>query len=267
MTTLVSAFITNINNYRSIHKYIEYGKKLLNIPIKKIIYMEKHIFDKYFENNIHQEHTLIRIIEKKDIYLYEHINDITEFKTNNEEKDTLEYMFVQCSKTEWIKNAIEENPYNSEYFVWLDFGIYHIMNNDEILFKKYVYNLQNTIEDKYVRIGSGEIVYNKNIYYKYYKEDDTYYRSYYEQEQIYENYDKTKIFDKPIWKFLGGIFGGSKGVLLKFSTLMKEKCLHIIKKYKNFCWEINIWFLLYKENPDLFSIYIADHDASMIIKY
>ena len=30
MTTLVSAFLTNINNYRSIDKYIEYGKKLIN---------------------------------------------------------------------------------------------------------------------------------------------------------------------------------------------------------------------------------------------
>ena len=31
MTTIVSGFLTNINKYRSIEKYIDYGKKLCKI--------------------------------------------------------------------------------------------------------------------------------------------------------------------------------------------------------------------------------------------
>lgn len=40
-------------------------------------------------------------------------------------------MFVQCNKTEWIREAILKNPFNSDQFIWIDFGIYHIVNNDD----------------------------------------------------------------------------------------------------------------------------------------
>ena len=43
MATIVTAFITNINNieFRSYEKYIELGKILLNQPIPTICFLEK----------------------------------------------------------------------------------------------------------------------------------------------------------------------------------------------------------------------------------
>lgn len=237
MATIVTALLTNINNYREIDKYIEYGKKLINIPQQKIIYIEEKVHNMYYKD-INDINTTFRFIEKKDIYLYEYYDQITNFNliSGHREKNTIDYMFVQCNKTEWIKNAIHENPYNSEQFIWIDFGIYHMINNDE-LFIKYINHI---CESKYdnIRIASG-----------------------------YFNGNEDYIYKQVIWFFLGSIFGGHKDKLLLFADLMKEKCLSIIKNEKTICWEINIWYLIYKEYPELFSTYTADHNINILINY
>jgi hypothetical protein len=32
-------------------------------------------------------------------------------------------------------------------------------------------------------------------------------------------------------------------------------------------WEVNIWFLVWKDNSELFDAYIADHNTTIISKY
>jgi hypothetical protein len=239
MTTIVTAFLTNINKNinRTFEKYIEYGTKLINIPQQKIIYIEKEVYNKYYKD-INDINTTFRFIEKKDIYLYEYYDQITNFNliSNLHEKDSIEYIFVQCNKTEWIKNAINENPYNSEQFIWIDFGIYHVINNDE-LFIKYINHICKSKYDN-IRIAHG-----------------------------YFNGNEDFIYRQIIWFFLGGIFGGHKDKLLLFADLMKDKCLSIIKNEKTICWEINIWYLIYKEHSELFSIYSANHNISILENY
>ena len=68
MATIVTALLTNINNYRTIDKYIEYGKKLINISQQKIIYIEKEIYNMYYKD-INDINTTFRFIEKKG-YLF-----------------------------------------------------------------------------------------------------------------------------------------------------------------------------------------------------
>jgi len=245
MTTIVTALLTNINNHRSIDKYIEYGIKLINIPKHKLIYIEKEIYDTYYKdiypcyNNENIEtNTSFRFIEKNDIYLYKYYDKITNFDiiTDNPSKDNIDYMFVQCSKTEWIRHAIQENPYNSQQFIWIDYGIYHMINNDEE-FEKCIYNISNKHYDN-IRIASG-----------------------------FFNGNDAFIYKSIIWFFLGSIFGGDKDKLLIFADLMKEKCISIIENEKTICWEINIWYQIYKENPELFLRYLAGHNPSILMNY
>jgi len=147
--------------------------------------------------------------DKQNIYyLYNFINEITNFSinTNNPNKDNLEYLFVQCHKTEWIKLAIDNNYYNSDQFIWLDFGIYHIFNNNIDLFNKSIYSL---LDKNYnlIRIAS---IWNPDLIYN------------------------TNIHQSICWYFAGGVFGGSKTLLLKFADIMKNKFITYIKEYKSF---------------------------------
>lgn len=239
MTTLVSAFLTNINNFRSIDKYIEYGKKLINSNQYKIIFIEESVYITYIKDNIIQNsNTIFIFINEKELYFYEYYNQLTNFNiiTDNEYKDTIEYMFVQCNKTEWVREAIHKNPFNSEQFVWVDFGIYHVVNNDDEFYKS-LENLNTKIYGN-IRIPLG-----------------------------YPNFTNKDISRNIIWFFLGGIFGGNKDTLLQFADIMKNKCVTIMKTNKTIFWEVNIWYLIHSEFPDLFFGYRADHNLSMLQNY
>jgi hypothetical protein len=240
MTTIVSAFVSNINSNRNINKYISDGINLLRVNLPKIIFIEKDVYLTYLSNQEFND-TYFIFFEKKDNYLYNFIDDISNFSihTDNRNKDTLEYLFVQCHKTEWVKLAIENNHYNSEQFIWLDFGIFHIFKNNLDLFKKSVYDL---VYKKYdiVRIAS---IWNVN-----------------------SNYN-VNINQNICWFFAGGIFGGCKNAILTFANTMKNKCIFYIKEHKNFIWEVNLWYLIYKENKELFDAYTANHNESIILNY
>jgi len=239
MTTIVSAFLTNLNSFRSVDKYIEYGKKLINSEQNKIIFIEEDAYTTYIKSEItNNSNTVFIFINKLDLYFYEYYNKLDNFDviTDNPTKDTLEYMFVQCNKTEWIREAIIKNPFNSDQFIWIDFGIYHIVNNDDEFYKG-INNL-NTKSYENVRIAKG-----------------------------YVNLTDKDIFKNIIWFFLGSIFGGHKDVLLQFADIMKNKCIDIMENYKTIFWEVNIWYLIHNEFPDLFLGYNADHNLSILTNY
>jgi hypothetical protein len=236
--TIVSAYITNVNSHRSIEKYIEYGKKLLNISLPKVIYIDSVVYE--ILKNEKYVNTIFVLCEKENIYLYDYASNITDFhvNTNNPSKDNIDYMFIQCNKTEWMKQSIESNFFNTSQYVWLDFGIFHMINNDSVLTNE-ITSLNNKKYDK-VRIGSCwdlNVEYNINIY--------------------------TNV----AWYFAGSIFGGDEDALLEFAKLMKTKCIEIINEKKHLMWEVNVWYLIYKENPILFNWYHCLHDTSILYNY
>jgi len=137
-TTIVTAFMTKINNidFRSHDKYIDYGNKLLSLNLPIVMFIEQYMYDLHYKENLSKYPSCRFVIfERYENYLYEYLSQVTKYevKTNNPSKDTIGYMFVQCHKTEWLRKAIELNPFHTENFVWIDFGIYHMIKNDEIL--------------------------------------------------------------------------------------------------------------------------------------
>jgi len=238
MTTIVSAFLSNANSYRGVSKYIEYGVKLLTIDTPKIIFVEKAIYDEHFANDIFPQ-TKFVFIEKTDNYLYEQMENITQFEvvSTNPGKDTLEYMFVQCNKTEWVKQAIELDTFNTEQFIWIDFGIYHMINSED--FSDYVYKM---IQKNYNKIRIAGC-WDFNAYY-------------------HHNYNS-----KVLWYFAGSVFGGDKTSLCKFADLMKKRCLDFIDEHKKIIWEVNLWYFIYNDNKDLFDVYNCGHDKTIVDHY
>jgi hypothetical protein len=245
-TTLVSGFLSDINNikYRNVDKYIEYGKKLIDIRLPKVIFIDKQIYQQYFLN-ISDELTKFIEIEKKDLYFYEHIDKLTNFKlnTDNPNKDTVEYMFFQNHKTEWIRQAIQLDFFKTSQYIWIDFGIYHIIKDDD-LFEKYMYNLRYKTHDN-IRIPGCWNPYNTK---------------------------NTNIFYNISWYFAGGIFGGNKDKLLEFADLTKQKCIFLMNNCKHIMWEVNMWYLVFLDNINfpnnkIFNWYVADHNSSMLLGY
>lgn len=236
--TIVSALIANCNNDKTINKYIELGELLIKSNINKLLFIDESIynrFQKYINNN-----TIIIKISKKDIYLYNFLNKMTKFNlnTDNMKKDTIDYIFLICNKTEFIRKAIEINPFNSNNFIWIDFGLRHVFDSD-INFTNQINHLNHKYYDK-VRIGN---IWNLNA-----------------------NYN-INPFNTIMWYFAGGIFGGNIKYLLEFADETKNICLEIINTRNTLMWEVNVWFLVYNKFPELFIPYNCNHNNTILENY
>jgi hypothetical protein len=207
-TTIVSAYIPNINkdSTRSVSDYIDYGKKLINIPNPKVIFVECEIYNKFFKQNdidgLYNNTTFIQI-KQKDLYLYKYLDKLTNFNinTNNPDKNTIDYLFIQNNKTEWVREAIQMNIYNTEQFIWIDFGIYHMIKNESEM-KESILSMTSKCYDK-LRIASCK------------------YRDYTVNYNVYEIIT---------WTFAGSIFGGHKDALIQFADLAKNEVLKTIEE-------------------------------------
>ena len=209
------------------------------------------------------------------MYFYQYVDEITQFNINTAypEKDTLEYMFTMCHKTEYMRYAIESNPFNTSQFVWVDFGIYHICKCSDEEYITKIMNFNDKEYDGKVRIGSiwnPEIEYAINIH----KNIDWYFndKEYDGKVRIESIWNPEieyaiNIHKNIAWYFAGGIFGGDSNALLQFAYLVKNKCIQTIKDHKTLMWEVNIWYLIYKECPELFSLYKCDHNHTLIDEY
>ncbi len=245
--TLVTAFVVNVNNRedRKLDKYIDWGSKLLNIKIPKIIFLENDLIPLF--KDIQPEYNFIIPYSLKNIYLFKYLNQITNpVNSDNLKKDTLEYFIVQCNKTEWVRFAISLNKFNSKQYMWVDFGIFqfyeklNISNEEKIsCFDKDVLNTSLKLynEVRIPHIWDLNLNYSVNL--------------------------KTNIS----WYFAGSLFGGDKDKLIIFANKMKEYCLKMIENEKILVWEVNIWYYVYHENKDLFNLYNGGHDTNIFLNY
>lgn len=239
MTTIVTSFIvSNVRPDRDISTYLALGRKLMNCKVPMVIFMD----DAYIDQFEPMEHVHMIPSNKDSLELNGYRDLITEFKinTNAPHKDTLDYIILMCSKTELMCKAIHLNPFLTEHFVWVDFGIDHLFADKDQLFTDGIQAMQYTGDQ--IRIGQ--------IW------DPT--KSFSEPDDIYHNI---------AWYFAGGVFGGKQSALLEFENQMKKKCIQIIQERSSLMWEVNIWRLIYLDNPQLFSMYKCDHNPSLILNY
>jgi hypothetical protein len=238
--TIVTAFVGNVNKNknRTMDEYIDFGKKLLKIPNPKIVFIDYDSYQVLVEDD-YPFTTFIPMV-KEDIYLYNYKSQITNFfiHSGNSDKDSLEYLFVQCNKTEWVSKAIDLNKYKTEQFIWIDFGIYHMIKEKE-LFEPLILSMTEKSYDS-LRIASCK--------YKGYSVD-------------------YNVYEIITWTFAGSIFGGNKESLLEFAFLVKKEILNTIREKNNLMWEINIWYLIYRKNLDFFNMYTCGHDFRILEYY
>jgi len=239
MNTIVSAFVDLGSHYKDkdIQKYIELGIKLLSIDVPKIIFLEPSSY--YFLKDKLFPKTHFILIKKNNLFMW----DLKEsFKRNqikaNPQKDNSEYFTIIANKTEWMSSAIDLNPFKTDQFTWIDFGIFHVIR-DETLFTKYI---QQISSKQYQKIRIASI---------------------WDLTQLY-NIDWQK---KIMWYFAGGVFGGPASSLKEFAKKTKQLYLDTITDIGYIPWEVNIWYLVYKQSPELFDPYYGNHDVSILENY
>lgn len=244
-STIVSAFMCNVmpRPDRTPDKYYEHALGLLLSSAPKIIFLDEPMYNLVLEKNQYDSTTTVIIPFNKDKMLwYDKKDTLThDIISLTPDKDTVEFFITMCNKTNWVNKAIELNPFNTDQFVWIDFGIHYIFKGSVPF--SYTSELISTIATKeydLVRIGNivdFNLIYNLNL--------------------------KQNI----CWYFAGGVFGGKKDALIYFNELMRLHCDSMIDTDNCLLWEVNIWNNIYREIPQLFLPYKCDHDLSILMNY
>jgi hypothetical protein len=311
---IVSGFISNINRRsdRDLTKYLKFGFELMAVEIPMTIFIEKLVFDANIlphllskcmtpsipeskfvykvcggvMDGMQQKYSYVQFghitfvfFEMEDLFLWSSRRMAHGFKLNtgNPNKDTLEYMMVQCQKTEWmaiaaqlfdcirgyntnrqsfdntrilkdgsfdntriLKDGSFDNTRILEH-IWIDFGSFHMFQNKIDVFQSELYKLRSRINR---RLSSSSQSDSKITIARCWDPNHIYYGD------IYKDIN---------WLFAGSIFGGNVEAINIFACKMREKCFQVLREHNTLMWEINIWVLIYREAKDLFVLYPSDH--------
>ena len=294
---IVSGFISNINRRadRDITKYLKFGMELMAVEIPMTIFIEREVFDANIlpelpspmkteerikgefvyrvrggvMDGIQQIYSYIRIghitfvfFEISDLFLWSSRSMARKFalNTGNPSKDTLEYMMVQCQKSEWM--AIASQLYgikgggerfggirDAKEYVWIDFGIFHMFQGKIDVFQTELYKMRARIH----RRLRQPIDTSRGIMFA----------RCWDPAHIY----RGDIYKDVNWLFAGSVFGGSADRIQQFALRVREKCFQVLRERNALMWAINIWVLIYREMPELFAFYPSDHSDIIFSGY
>jgi hypothetical protein len=268
---IVTGFISQINDRadRNLSKYIELGKQLLSVEIDTTCFIERSVFNTWILPVLTSTvsecvnrgefsyvvcgHVHFVFFEKSDLFLWPYRDVATQFKVNtgNPTKDTIEYMMVQCQKTEWIRMSIElhrEIGTSHSEFTWIDFGSFHMFGGSVDTYQMALHSLMNRIDNRVRMEGKSNVV------------------------RIAGCWEPTRLYAQDIyrdicWIFAGSVFGGGDQCMERFAAKMRETCIRILTEKHTLMWEVNVWVLIYREIPELFSWYKSDHSPILFDGY
>jgi hypothetical protein len=227
--TFVTAFL-NINNC-DVNQYFPYFERLAKSGAPIVLFMDIN-YKEYGEYLIktYSNVKIIKYITKNDL----RSNNFTINKNlpsnRNYTKDTIDYISLMNNKIYFVEEAMNANLYLTDIFSWIDFRIFHIFNNDELIYNK-LHELSYKIYNKKTIYFPGNLK------------------------------EKNYIVDSINWRFLGGLFIIDKNSLIK---LINETSI-LINSLNVLTWEVNIWAILEYNNIFDFGWYYSDHNNLLIL--
>lgn len=244
MSTIVTAYFKLEKSKASHDIYLDRMKNMLEIDNPMIIFCEKECVEciKIFRKN-KIEKTFIIEIDYKEFYSYKYIDSFLQHYNKDHEKKVGHNIFLYLiwnEKSNFLKTAIEKNPFKTEYFLWVDIGCFRKPNKDFIHWPN-PYSIDQIPKDKVLLLEVYPF-----------------------SEKELSCKIKEELPDFQYTNHIGApIFGGGKEILLKWHKLyynMLEYFISIdrfIGKDQNI---MNSVYLLHREQCELISWKPGCHD-------
>jgi hypothetical protein len=182
---------------------------------------------------------MMRIFNLEDTIAYNYCEslELSLPDNKNNKKDTIKYMILQHSKIEFLNDAINENPWKSTHFAWIDFSIFYIFNNVDTI-SDYLSILSKRVFSPNILLFPG--CWNKL------------------------NKDCIdKVLNSIYWRFCGGFFLGDSNSITQFFELYKRHFKNFIIEQKKLVWEVNYWAWLEANTDWKPDWYYGDHNDSI----
>jgi beta-1,4-mannosyl-glycoprotein beta-1,4-N-acetylglucosaminyltransferase len=244
--TFVTAFIDlyeDRSKDKSVEKYITYFKQLATSGIHICLYVsalyEKHGLElqSSFPNV-----KLIKVINLEETITYKLIQSNNPLLPANrtEYHDTMNFINLSNTKCEFVYKASLINPFDTDHFAWIDFGICHVIKNIEYtLSRLYTFSCSQLKSSMLAIPGCWSKDYS----------------------DIMIPYISSQIH----WRFCGGFFLGDKQSITHMYEKIIESIPIFIKQYSTIVWEANMWTWAEKNMNIKINWYEANHDDSMLM--
>jgi len=188
---------------------------------------------------------IMKYVTMNDMWVYKTVKMLREIgesvelpERRNMPKDTVEYISMMHSKVDFLRMAIDENPWNSTHFAWIDFNVAYI-------FKNFTY-VQEYLRVLSRRTFAPEFVAIPGCW----------------EKQNAEN--TSALLDDICWRFCGGFFIGSKNAIIDFHDKYLTYFPIFVETHHKLIWEVNFWAWL-EANCDWSPIWFkGDHNDSII---
>lgn len=220
-------FVNKKSLKKSNYDYLEQAVATLKIPENMVIYVSEEYYTFVYNLRVQfnlLDKTKIIMVSEKDLYMFNKFDKIKE----NCEKNIVPYdnpyqIIAVNSRYNYIKDAIKNNFFNTEYFAWLDFSIGHIVRIPQKNLCRY---FGNGIRIGLVsRFKHGKFVYLHNA-------------------------------------LIGGTFTGNKYIMKIFIDLHDREFKKIMDMGYNVN-DDRLLYYMYLKYPEMFDIYNSDYGSAL----
>lgn len=124
MITYVTAFLHGKVAKRSIDDYKKHFDRLVETGIRIVLFLD-HRSTWTFPGNVHVER-----VSLEETWAWKCIPQDADLP-KNPNSDTLEYLQIQNTKSQWLVIAEHIDPFKTDWFAWIDFGIVHVFRDPD----------------------------------------------------------------------------------------------------------------------------------------
>jgi hypothetical protein len=257
--TIVTAFF-DINREekgdgRRLNDYKEWIKKTLQLNCNLYVVTEEKFKDfflthrlKHSSSNMH-----LRIIDFKESHYYKYYDKMKTIIESPEYKGRIaypdrveckmaEYSIIQYSKFHYLQMAIDENPFQSSAFFWMDAGASRFFNNMDLTMQFPSSNGQNILHM------------HPHAFFA-------------QQRPDLQNYRFDENF---LWKadnlIYGGMFGGCKEIIQQISKMVEEIFVEELLKNGIVNNEQLVLALVWRKLPHVFALCVEHRSPMFLLK-
>lgn len=134
MTTIVTAYFQLKTAKASHNTYVKWMQNMLAINNPMVIFCDSQSMP-LIQSMRNANNTIIIETKFNDFYSFKYSRAFAEHYAMDKEKNVGHNMFLYMiwnEKSHFLKRAIELNPFNSEYFLWVDIGCFRVPNTQYI---------------------------------------------------------------------------------------------------------------------------------------
>lgn len=221
MITFVTCFFHGANPKRTYDDYKRHFDSIVTTGIPIVLFLDTRS-SWTFPTNVH-----VYRVSLEDTWVGQNIPTTRILPANRSQTDTFEYLAIMNTKTEWLYKASTENPFQTEWFTWIDFGLAHVFKNP----------IETLLRLKHLQPPCHPCLRTAGIWGQWGVSPDSVH-----------------------WRFAGGFLLAHISKIPNLHNLVKSKLTSI---QPAMTWEVNVWAMVENDGFE-FGWFSSDHNDTII---